>query len=104
FKFFLVKVKFDFTVGGHALPATPPSADVLELMDAQLDLAAAWSIVTPTGVVAGVVLRDDQASSPLRPDSRIVVRQTVAPLNRDLDAYGNCTPEQRRITVSGSGI
>jgi hypothetical protein len=50
------------------------------------------------------VLRDDQASSLLRPDSRIVVRQTVAPLNRDLDAYGNCTPEQRRITVSGSGI
>ncbi len=104
FKFFLIKVKFDFTVGGHALPETPPSADVLGLMDAQLDLAAAWSVVTPTGVVAGVVLRDDQSSSLLRPDSRIVVRQTVAPLNRDLDAYGNCTPEQRRITVSGSGI
>jgi hypothetical protein len=40
----------------------------------------------------------------LRPDSRIVVRQTVAPLNRDLDAYGNCTPEQRRISVFASGI
>lgn len=104
FKFFLVKVKFDFTVGGHALPETPPSADVLELMDVQLELASAWSVVMPTGVVAGVVLRDDQASALLRPDSRIVVRQTVAPLDRDLDAYGNCTPEQRRITVSDCGI
>ncbi len=104
FKFFLINVKFDFTVGGHALPDPPESADVLELMDAQLDLPAAWSVETPAGVVAGIVLRDDQAASVLRPDSRIVVRQTVAPLNRDLDAYGNCTPEQSRISVADSGI
>ncbi len=104
FKFFLVKVKFDFTVGGHALPEAPEPADVLELMDDQLDLPAAWSVQTPPGVVAGIVLRDDQATSLLRPDSRIVVRQTVAPLDRDLDAYGNCTPEQRRITVEASGV
>ena len=104
FKFFLVNVKFDFTVGGHALPETPEPADVLELMDAQLDLPAAWSIETPPGVMAGVVLRDDQAAAVLRPDSRVIVRQTVAPLNRDLDAYGNCTPEQRRISVTASGL
>jgi hypothetical protein len=104
FKFFLVNVKFDFTVGAHALPDPPGSADVLELMDAQLDLPAAWSVETPAGVTAGLVLRDEQADSVLRPDSRIVVRQTVAPLNRDLDAYGNCTPEQKRISVSDSGI
>ena len=100
FKFFLVNVKFNFTVGGHALPDAPESADVLELMDAQLDLPAAWSIETPRGVVAGVVLRDDEATSLLRPDSRIIVRQTVAPLNRDLAAFGNCiaraAPDQRR--------
>ena len=30
--------------------------------------------------------------------------RTIAPLNRDLDAYGNCIPEQRRISVSDSGI
>ena len=87
---------------GHALPDAPESADVLELMDAQLDLPAAWSVETPDGVVAGVVLRDDEATSLLRPDSRIIVRQTVAPLNRDLDAYGNCVPgaapDQRRRT------
>lgn len=104
FKFFLINVKFDFTVGGHALPDAPESEDVLALMDAQLDLPAAWSVVTPTGVVAGVVLRDDQASSLLRPDSKIVVKQTIAPLDRDLDAYGNCTPEQKRISVAASGI
>jgi hypothetical protein len=104
FKFFLVNVKFDFTVGAHALPDPPESADVLELMDAQLDLPAAWSVETPAGIAAGLVLRDEQADSLLRPDSRIVVRQTVAPLNRDLDAYGNCTPEQSRISVTGSGI
>ena len=89
----------------HALPDAPESADVLELMDAELDLPAAWSVETPSGASAGLVLRDDQATSLLRPDSRIVVRQTVAPLDRDLDAYGNCTPESSAGSASpGSGL
>lgn len=104
FKFFLINVKFDFTVGGHALAGAPESVDLLELMDDQLDLPAAWSVVAPAGLVAGVVVREDEAASLLRPDSRIVVRQTIAPLNRDLDAFGNLTPNQRRITVASSGL
>ena len=104
FKFFLINVKFDFTVGGHALPDPPDTIDVLELMSDELELPSAWSVETPAGVVAGLTLRDDQATSILRPDSRIVVRQTIAPLDRELDWFGNCTPLQSRITVAGSGI
>ena len=103
FKFFLINVKFDFTVGGHALPDPPDSIDVLELMSDELELPSAWSVETPAGV-AGLTLRDDQATSILRPDSRIVVLQSIAPLDRELDWYGNTTPVQSRITVAGSGL
>ena len=47
FKFFLVKVKFDFTVGGHAAPELPESRDVLALMQAELDRPEAWSARDP---------------------------------------------------------
>ena len=104
FKFFLINVKFDFTVGGHALPDPPDSIDVLELMSDELALPSAWSVETPAGIVAGLALRDDQATSILRPDSRVIVLQSIAPLDRELDWYGNCTPLQSRITVAGSGI
>ena len=103
FKFFLINVKFDFTVGGHALPDPPDPIDVLELMSDELELPSAWSVETPAGV-AGLTLRDDQATSILRPDSRIVVLQSIAPLDRELDWYGNSTPDQSRITVAGSGL
>jgi len=104
FKFFLVNVKFDFTVGGRALPDPPDSIDLLDLVGDALELPAAWSVETPAGIVAGLVLRDDQATSILRPDSRVVVLQTVAPLDRELDWFGNSTPVQSRITIADSGM
>ena len=55
-------------------------------------------------MTAGIVLHDDQATAVLRPDSRIVVLQTVAPLDRDLERFGNLTPEQGRINVAASGV
>ena len=74
FKFFLINVKFDFTVGGHALPDPPDSIDVLELMSDELELPSAWSVETPAGV-AGLTLRDDQATS--HPAARLAHRRAA---------------------------
>lgn len=119
FKFFGIKVTFDFTVGSRAAPELPPLTDVIELIEAQWADAGRWEIERPAGIVAGVLLRqpaDDGAADDagdgaasggeplLTPDATLVVRQNVAPLGRTLEQYGTNRIAQGRVDVAAVRI
>ena len=118
FTFFGLKVTFDFTVGSKANPEVPPSVNVLALMAAQLDGASSWEVQRAGGIIAGLVLvsaadasesdvsesegSEDAVGSatPMAPDSTLVMRQTVAPLDRQLDCFGTDRVDQDRVSLA----
>jgi hypothetical protein len=104
FKFFSVKVRFDFAVGGHAPPELRGSSDVLDLVRAELANPASWSVQHATGISSGVRLAGDDADDLVRPDDVLIGRQTVAPFNRQLARFGETTPLQSDVSVTSTRV
>jgi hypothetical protein len=104
FKFFGVNVKFDFAVGGHAPPELRGSSDVLELVSLELSNPAAWTIQHATGLPSGLLLAGERSDELVRPDDVLIGRQTVAPLDRELDRFGETTPLQSEVGVTSAAI
>ncbi len=104
FRFFVVNVRFEVTVGGHAAPERPPSADVLALMGDELAHPEAWSARHPSAPPAGLVLRTDLDDAVIRPDDSVVVVQSVAPLGETLARFGELTPVQDEVDVAGTAV
>ena len=99
FDFFGIKVRFDFSVGGHAPPQVRGTEDVLELVRLALAASSSWSPEPAAGLRAGIALAGDTAG--IRPDDVLVGLQAVAPLERTLDRVGELTPEQSSVSVTG---
>jgi hypothetical protein len=104
FRFFVVNVRFDVTVGAHAPAETPGGADVLALMAAELDHPEAWSARRPATPPAALVLRPDVSEALLRPDDSVVAVQSVAPLGEPLDRLGELTPAQESVDVVATAL
>ena len=104
FKFFFVKVKFQFTVGGHTPAINAPTSDVLKLMAAELENPTAWTIERGTGIQPGIVLRASISEELVRPDDFLAARQTVAPMDYTLDRFGETTPVQKSINIESAKI
>ena len=96
------KVTLDVEVGSRAAPEVAPRVDVLALMAAQLDEPSAWTtepaLASPLGL--GILLAGTTSTSVLRPDETLVVRQSVAPLERTLERLGELIPEQTLVRVT----
>jgi hypothetical protein len=111
FKFFGLGVDFGFDVGsrpgGEPREIYPVAPDVSAAMRA----AGAW-VASDSGVAwgTGVVISDELPEGLwVRPDQVVEVRQSVAPLNRTLTAYGEFVPSTSRIeavnvTLGGTAI
>ncbi len=106
FKFFGVKVKFDFTVGDKAQPVALETTDLLPLIQAQINADNAWEVTRGSGLQAGVVLTAgaDPATTPMLADGTLSLRQTVAPLERTLEVYGHALPAQSRIDIDAAQL
>ncbi len=97
FKFFGLKVAFELEVGGRAggepPPIAHPRADVL----AALALPSSWSEAAPIdGIAAGLTYLTPTDDDPdvvwIRPDHQLMVRQSVAPLDRLMEIVGQAVP------------
>ncbi|HEY7075039.1 MAG TPA: DUF6603 domain-containing protein, partial [Solirubrobacteraceae bacterium] len=104
FKFFGVNVKFDFAVGGHAPPEPRGASDVLALAQAELANPAAWTLQHASGPASGLVLAGDDADDLVLPDDVLLGRQTVAPLERTLERFGETTPLQSSVSVTSTRV
>lgn len=100
FKFFGINVTFDFQVGGHAPPELPSTIDVLDLMAGQLLLPEAWSVEQAGGQPSGLLLAAGVDGGAIRPDDTLVVRQGVAPLDRDMARFGEMSPIQESVSIT----
>lgn len=104
FTFFGIKVKFDFSVGGHAPPEVAPTTDVLDLVRAELANPAAWSAERGVGSLLSGLTFTGEDDSFLRPDDVLVGRQSVAPLGRHLDRFGETTPLQDEVSIVAADL
>ena len=94
--FFGIDVPFDLSFGGAAAVEAPPRASVLDDVETALGAVSAWHEVAPAEAVvlfaadARPPASGTQDGAPLRvrPDASLQARQSVAPLNRELDVYG----------------
>jgi hypothetical protein len=102
FKFFGVNVKFDFAVGGRAAPVLPPTSDVLLLVRDEMASPAAWAPARLPGITAGVLFGATEGY--VRPDERVLIRQTLAPLGRPFARYGETTPLQTEVHVDAATL
>lgn len=100
FTFFGVRVTFDVTVGGHAPPQVRGSADVLVEVATALASPAAWTREPAAGIAAGLALTGGE--SLVRPDDTVVARQSQAPLDRPIARFGELTPLQSFVRVTGA--
>jgi hypothetical protein len=104
FRFFAINVKFDVTVGGHAAGELQETVDVLERIATELTHPEAWSVEHASGAPAGLVLAPEVTDAAIRPDDRVVVRQTVAPFGETLDRLGELTPLQDEVHVASAEV
>ena len=108
FNFFGLDVDFGFEIGSQ------PGGEPREVEDVGDDVARAmqppsgWQTSEPRDPWATGVVISDQLPEGfwVRPDQNVDVRQSVAPLNRTITAYGEFIPESDRIeakdvTLSG---
>ena len=111
FTFFGVDVPFAFDVGSQ------PGGKPRELHDVATDVARAvapptgWETAEPGDSWAGGVVIGAELPPGLwaRPDQVVEVRQSVAPLNRTITAFGEYIPESDRIdagsvTLGGQSV
>jgi hypothetical protein len=104
FRFFLVNVRFEVTVGAHAAPALPPGVDVLAAIAAELAHPEAWSARRASTPVAALNLRSDVEEGVVRPDDSVVVVQSVAPFGETLQRLGELTPVQDEVHVADTAV
>ncbi|HKE78912.1 MAG TPA: DUF6603 domain-containing protein [Solirubrobacteraceae bacterium] len=110
FDFFGIDVRFDFEFGADARPETPERQDVCGLVVTALDAPAAWRAAEPAWADTTVLVfaPDDDADPSelwIRPDADLETRQSVAPLDRDLDHFGEFAIDgPTTLAVTGAGI
>jgi hypothetical protein len=104
FKFFGIKVPFNFDVGAQAPDEAKELHDVLADVIAALEGPDAWQPAAPA-IAASVTLADTSDDERLwvRPDFRLEARQNVAPLDRKLGKFGQYAPEQEMLAIEGAG-
>lgn len=108
FDFFGIDVSFAIAVGWSAPPAARPAEDVLELVTTALDDPVAWAPRAPATIAGDPVLLD--APEPagevwMRPDGELVAAQSVAPLDREMDAFGEyAIAGPRRLDLDAAGF
>lgn len=104
------KVSVDATFGERSDPEPLPPADVLGKVVGELRKPSNWSAQLPEGGDSVVTLRDidRQAGKVLaHPLGTLQVRQQVAPLNVEIDTFGNARPATytkytiESVTVAG---
>lgn len=102
FTFFGIDVDFGFDVGaqpgGEAREIHDVARDVIDA----LSLPEAWEAVDGDDAWGGGVVTADTLPEGLwaRPDQLVQARQSVAPLNRTITAFGEFAPAADRIDVS----
>jgi hypothetical protein len=111
FKFFGLPVEFGFDIGsqpgGEPREQHPVGDDVVTAMTPP----TGWEVTdSPDAWASGVVLAEERpAGLWARPDQLVEVRQSVAPLNRTITAYGEFVPDTERIdagdvTLGGAAV
>ncbi|MGB5758084.1 MAG: DUF6603 domain-containing protein, partial [Acidimicrobiales bacterium] len=117
FRFFGLKVKFELEVGGKASGEPKPLIPVRQQVLDALGQVSAWEEAEPTGVVLARITYVDPAgeqptgtdeAQPLwiRPDHQVRVRQSIAPLNRQLEIMGQGVPppDEAFLSITGAGF
>jgi hypothetical protein len=103
FTFFGFDVEFGFEIGDRAGGEPREIHDVASDVVTALGAPGAWHTTEPGDTWAsGVVMSDERPTGLwVRPDQLVEVRQSVAPLNRTMTAYGEFTPALERIEAEG---
>lgn len=111
FTFFGFDVEFSFDVGTQPGGEPREQHDVAADVVAALSATAAWEAAEPTDPWArGVVMADERPEGLwVRPDQVVELRQSIAPLNRTMTAYGELVPEAPivvadGVTIAGSAV
>jgi hypothetical protein len=108
----ILGIKTDFqveaTLGGSEPAVTRESIDVGALLVAALEDPAAWSEAPPDASGQAVTLSDaggDTTELRVHPSGVVEVRERVAPLERDLERYGDATVTGvDHFSLSGASI
>ncbi len=110
FEFFGIGVDFAFDIGHHAVGAPPGRVDVLGQVVAALESPASWAAGGPAGPVADLSIvtaegDGDENTLWIRPDHSVSARQSIAPLDHDLDLFGHLLPlaGQERLALEDAG-
>ncbi|MEN0061383.1 MAG: DUF6603 domain-containing protein [Myxococcota bacterium] len=110
FKFFGFPVEFEFEVGEKALDETAPVAQLRSETMASITNPNSWRESKPTsGVQSNLTFEDPGDDGDilwLRPDRSLSVVQSIAPLNKDIEIFGQAIPlpSDRRLNITGVGI
>ena len=99
FTFFGFDVDFGFEIGSQAGGEPREIHDVATDVVTAMEAPGAWQTADPGDAWAsGVVMADERPQGVwVRPDQLVELRQSVAPLNRTMTAYGEFTPASDRI-------
>jgi hypothetical protein len=111
FTFFGFDVDFGFEIGAQAGGEPREIHDVATDVVSALAAPGAWQTAEPGDAWAGGVVMSDERPEGLwvRPDQSVELRQSVAPLNRTMTAYGEFTPavdviEAEAVTLAGDAV
>ncbi len=108
FDFFGIDVSFAIAVGWSAPPAARPTEDVLDLVTAALDDPVSWAPRAPQGVAIDPILLEApevEGEVWMRPDGELLATQSVAPLDREMDVFGEyAIAGSRRLDLDAAGI
>jgi hypothetical protein len=109
--FFGIDVPFDLSFGGAAAVQAPPRANVLDDVETALAAAASWHEVAPASAAVRFASEapdggaGDDTQLRVRPDAGLQARQSVAPLDRELDVYGVYAIDgPTLLTLDGAGL
>ncbi len=102
--FFKVKIKFKKTWGGKqkAVPTTIEPTILLNKLQTQLALQSSWSSKLPNRFKTRAILRkiEEEAALILHPSGYLECRQTVVPLNRTIQKYGNSIVNKSKYQIT----
>jgi hypothetical protein len=102
FRFFGVDVEFGFDIGSRPGGEPREIHDVAGDVVLALEGAEAWEPIELEDTWGRGVVTDGELPAGLwvRPDQAIQARQSVAPLNRTITAFGELVPEDERIDAT----
>ena len=109
--FIEIKIKADVTIGPSKDKEELPPARVLPKIEKALNKPANWTAQLPESGASWATFREVEAGEGevlAHPMGEIGVRQTIAPLQYELETFGNATPsgytnfEITDVTVEGS--